>query len=88
MLRVKEVLSAFFAEFLGSINEENTTIWIILLQNNNARRNASREENPSRKPNDSLDIALLEQFFANRTFNPTTEQDTVRKNNAHRSGVL
>ena len=44
MLLIKEVLGAFLSKLFRGINKQNATIWIVFLEDDDACRNASREE--------------------------------------------
>ena len=68
---------------LRRIHNQHVAALALLSKHHDDGRNARTEEDVGREPDDSLDMTILHQVFANGAFLATTEQHTVGQNDAH-----
>ena len=81
------VVFAVLFKTLGRVNDQNVRILLVLPQHHDDGGNACTEENIGGQTNDSVDIVVVNQIFANRTFLTATEQNAVRQNDGHNALV-
>ena len=79
----KLIALPFFLKSLRGINDQHVVISPILSQNHDDCRNAGAKENIGRKPNDRIDVVLVDQILSDRALFTAAEQHAVRENNRH-----
>ena len=88
MLSIHAVPCLFLAELLAGINEKDTAVHIVFLEDDDTGRNACIEEYPCRQAYDCVYAAIFQQMLADRALGGPTEQYAMGKHDAHGSIIL
>ncbi len=88
MLLAQLILALAFFEVLGGVDEEHIVGLLAFLQHEDAHRDAGGVKKICRQADDSINVAVLEEFLADAFLGTATEQYAVRQDDRHHAFVF
>ena len=79
----KHVVLANFAEPLGGVDDQHVGVRPPFLQDHDDGRDAGSEEDVGGKPDDGVDVVLLDEVLPDFPFLATPEQNAMRQHDGH-----
>lgn len=88
MLVQKAVLALALFKVFRRVDEEHIVGLAAFFQHQDADRDARGKEQVGRQADDGVDVAVLQQLFADAGLNAATEKDAVRQDDGHDAVLL